>query len=127
MKLYISGPMRGYKDHNFPSFEFVRAWLRNRGHEVICPAETSTAILRDNPNAARAIFMRRDIEAVLSVEGLVLLDGWQKSEGACCEVVVGLELGLNFWEVDRIEDKLVPCTPYVKFEAGWARERIVKF
>ena len=39
LKVYLAGPMAGYKDHNFPAFNAKAAELRALGHEVFNPAE----------------------------------------------------------------------------------------
>jgi len=36
---YISGPMTGLPEHNFPAFNAAAAYYRERGFEVINPAE----------------------------------------------------------------------------------------
>lgn len=38
MKVYVSGPMRGYLDYNFPAFYDAERVLQERGHEVFSPA-----------------------------------------------------------------------------------------
>ena len=47
----------------------------------------------------------RDVELVLSkVEGIVLLEGWQKSKGARIEAFCALTQGLQFylWQDDQL-------------------------
>ena len=39
MKLYISGPMTGHKDNNYPTFNQASKELRAIGYQVINPAE----------------------------------------------------------------------------------------
>jgi len=39
VKIYVSGPMTGIKDFNFPLFNSVAVLLRNKGFEVENPAD----------------------------------------------------------------------------------------
>ena len=39
MKMYLSGPMTGMAENNFPAFHDAAAKLRAGGHEVVNPAE----------------------------------------------------------------------------------------
>lgn len=39
MKLYLAGPMRGHDNFNFPAFWDAARVLRERGHEIVSPAE----------------------------------------------------------------------------------------
>lgn len=39
MKIYISRAMSGIKDLNFPAFHAAATYLRNKGFEVVSPAE----------------------------------------------------------------------------------------
>lgn len=41
-RIYISGPMTGLPDFNFPAFHDAAARLRERGHEVANPAEINS-------------------------------------------------------------------------------------
>ena len=42
-RLYLAGPMRGYKDFNFPAFIEATKKLREAGYIVSCPAEMDRA------------------------------------------------------------------------------------
>ena len=46
MKLYLSGPMRGFAEFNAPAFNVAAKRLREEGHEVNSPIE------HDAPEAA---------------------------------------------------------------------------
>lgn len=104
MKVYLAGPMSGYPEHNFPAFDAAAADLRSRGFEVISPADLSREIgvqgEADGTIAAEryAMCMRQDIEALLKVQGVVCLPGWQKSKGAKFEVHLAQLLGLTVAE-----------------------------
>lgn len=117
MKVYLAGPMSGYPEHNFPAFDEVAGEMRALGHEVISPAELSRQIgvigEADGTIAADryAICMRQDIEALLKVEGIICLPGWQKSKGAKFEVHLGQLLGLKIWEYPSLNaTREIVCT-----------------
>ena len=81
MKIYLSGPMTGLADFNFPAFNAEATRLRALGHEVVNPAE-----LNPDSDAPWHECMRRDLAA--------LLEGWQKSSGAHLEMHVAHRVGM---------------------------------
>lgn len=103
LKVYVSGPMEGYENFNFPAFQAASDWLTRQGYEVLNPADPQD-IDPTNPNLAtntRENFLRRDIEMVLEADFVVVLEGWQVSRGARLEVSVARAIGVG---VNRIED-----------------------
>ena len=90
MKIYVAGPMTGYKDFNFPQFATVAAALRKLGYEVINPAELNAGIDGDWQAC-----MRRDIAALITCDGVALLPGWVSSKGAMIETNLARGLGLH--------------------------------
>lgn len=88
-RLYVSGPMTGIEEFNYPVFRQVTAQLRAAGHTVIDPSETDGGTERTWEE-----YLREDIVDVMSVEGLALLPGWQRSRGARLEVFVAGEVGI---------------------------------
>lgn len=93
MKVYLAGPMRGIVDFNFPAFDAARDDLVAQGYVVISPADLDReagfdprvdSMEKFDLDAAR----RRDLEAVMSVDELVLLPGWRNSKGAKAEVAL---------------------------------------
>lgn len=107
MRAYIAGPMRGYPLYNFPAFDAARDALIAQGHEVISPADLDRAFGVDEltnplPEGFLHICMRRDIEALLTVDTIVMLPGWSRSTGANIELTVAQALGLDvrFWDPD---------------------------
>ena len=87
--LYISGPMSGIEDHNFPAFNDAADMLRRAGYEVINPAEKGLI-----EGWAWEDYLRWDLREVLDVEGLAMLPGWTASPGANLEVHVAKTLGI---------------------------------
>ena len=86
---YISGPMSGYEDLNFPSFHKAAALVRARGDLVINPAEVNP-----DPEADWFECIIEDIKWVSKCDGIYLLQGWESSNGAQIQFLVADKLGL---------------------------------
>lgn len=127
MKIYIAGPMTGYKDWNFPAFFEAQEVLEGLGYEVINPAHNdgktleaaiANAGLVFNPPKTWNYYMRRDLPHVLAVDAICVLDGWRNSKGACLEVHVAEALGLPIYTLK--DGNLVPRVTIIGF-SGYAR------
>lgn len=90
MRVYLSGPMTGIADLNFPAFNAEAARLRASGFEVVNPAEI-------NPDSEMSweACMRADIRALCDCDILALMPGWHGSRGAHLETHVAHRLGLR--------------------------------
>jgi hypothetical protein len=88
-KFYISGPMTGLPDNNFPAFNLAAAKVRSHGYEVVNPVDI-------NPDSSLPWeeCLRADIKALCDCDGIVLIRGWQNSKGAQLELHVAHRLGL---------------------------------
>jgi len=97
--VYISGPMRGYPDLNFPAFHDAAARWRAAGWRVLSPAEDQPAL-----TSPIDVFVRKDVEAVMSLQAgrdmVVVLPGWGLSRGAAAEVALA-----RFREVKVVRDE----------------------
>lgn len=107
MRFYVSGPMRGHRKFNFPTFDAVTAILRADGHEVDNPAdhdrETQPGIecwegFEDGdekrcPLFDYAIAMQWDLACVAMNPAIVMLPGWETSVGARIERFVAEHTG----------------------------------
>lgn len=89
MIVYISGPMTGYEDLNFPAFYEAEEILKSRGFEVINPAAI------EQPIKTWEACMRKDIIELMRADMVVTLPNWEKSKGARLEVEIGLGLGMK--------------------------------
>jgi len=117
VKLYLAGPMRGYPEFNFPAFDEAAARLRTLGHEIISPAEMDRAIGFDEkagklPDGFVEEAMRRDLEAIQSVEAIALLPGWQRSEGVRKEIAEARRLRLPLYEYRPLLRMALAHIPY---------------
>jgi hypothetical protein len=88
---YLSGPMTGLPDYNRPAFNKAAEFLRKQGYTVWNPAEE----FDENYIYPRKIYMRRDIEALLKCESIVMINGWENSAGARLELAIAQELEMN--------------------------------
>lgn len=90
IRVYISGPMSGYKLKNKPMFDLAEAWLRKQGYDPVNPAAKSNEILDRNATEEEYLqFMRQDVYEILFNKGGVkeiwMLPGWSHSRGAYFE------------------------------------------
>lgn len=113
-KVYISGPMRGYAEHNYPEFNKAAAELRHEGCIVINPAELCAMLgtpeeIADNPALLKAA-LALDCEAVATCDAVYLLRGWERSEGARTELSVALKHGLQVVQQKDGERPVFPPT-----------------
>jgi hypothetical protein len=80
-RIYLSGPMTGLPDYNYPAFNAEAARLRALGYTLENPAE--------NPLPADApwhMCMRDAIRQMLTCDTVAFLPGWQVSRGANVEI-----------------------------------------
>ena len=93
MKVYIAGPMRGHPELNFPAFHKAQRKLEKCGFEVYNPADPE--LPQDKP---LSYYMRIHLPQLCGCDALYLLKGWQNSEGAQDEYLVGLWCGIYAFE-----------------------------
>ena len=89
-RIYLSGPMTGIADMNFPAFNAASERLRGLGYDVVNPVD-----LNPDTDVGWHECMRRDLAALLTCDTLALLDGWQKSAGAHLEMHVAHRVGMD--------------------------------
>jgi len=89
-RIYVAGPMTGIEDFNFPAFNAVAAKLRAFGYMVENPAEHGVV-----EGAEWADYMAYDLTRLGLCGVICLLPGWENSEGAKLEVLIGQRLGMT--------------------------------
>jgi hypothetical protein len=94
MKIYLSGPMNGVPEYNYPEFKIMAKILRDLGHEVYNPAEFPYDGYHENfpIRKAFASFCKFICE---DADGIYMLGGWEKSDGAKAEHALAKRLGLK--------------------------------
>jgi uncharacterized protein DUF4406 len=103
VRVYISGPMLGYPNNNYPAFTAVENEITSHGLDgrdyppdvtVLNPAKN----FGGDQQQPRASFMQLALEQALSADIIVQLPGWQDSDGAWLEAQMGLTTGKRFYE-----------------------------
>lgn len=96
-RIYLSGPMTGQLDLNFPAFHVEASRLRALGYQVVNPAE-----LNPDPAADWPACMRADLRALLGCDAICLIDGWETSAGAHLELHVAHRVGLEVLQAREV-------------------------
>ena len=114
MKMYLAGPMSGIPQFNYPRFDYVAGELRTLGYDVQSPAEMDSpetraaALASEDGSLGSGVingeswgdFLARDVKLVADeIDGVCLLEGWDKSRGARLEAFVALTVRkpVYFW------------------------------
>lgn len=110
-RVYIAGPMRGYKGYNYPAFDSARDDLKAKGWDVISPADMDRKggfdpdTLPDDHDWSKwpdALDAENTIigcfASLMTCDVVVMLQGWQQSKGATAERAIALWLGLDVWD-----------------------------
>lgn len=108
---YLSGPMTGIEDYNFPAFHGVAKFLRGCGYDVFNPAES----FEGNTELPWTTYMKHDFKNIQKSSKVMLLPGWRSALGAVLEVIVGLSTDHEIWEFNNFESKRI-------FDEGDIRE-----
>ena len=85
--IYISGPMTGVKDWNYPAFYEAEARLEDEWL-VLNPGKTPLGLKMES-------YMDIDLALVRASDALYMLKGWKKSPGARVEFAYAEWLGLE--------------------------------
>lgn len=104
---YLSGPMRGYKEFNFPAFDAAEVEMRAQGWEVISPAQMDRAAEAIGPDEKEWEFGSEQMDAAIDrdfaalraldpeTDAIVMLPGWERSVGATAELAIARWRGLR--------------------------------
>lgn len=96
-KVYISGPISLCYDifEKREQFAEIEKRMRAKGYDVCNPmGEHWKAGLPTH------VYMRKDIEMLLTCDAIFMLKGWNRSAGCKCELDVAVAIGLDVWFED---------------------------
>jgi hypothetical protein len=104
--IYISGPMTGKPDFNFPAFNTVALSLRSIGFYVINPADFG-----QNPKLTWVDCLKRDLLAMFHCDVVVTLPGWENSKGAQLETYVAKALSIPVMTLAEFKQQVINGPP----------------
>ena len=79
-RIYISGPMSGLPDFNYPAFGAAAQWLENQGWEPVSPAD-----IGQREGWEWCDYMKAAVAMQTTCEAIHMLRGWHRSRGATVE------------------------------------------
>jgi hypothetical protein len=96
--VYIAGPMTGLPDSNYPAFHRAAAMLRAMGWQVTNPAENTPP----NDRPTWDDWMALSLPQVRAAAMVVLLPGWEHSQGARDERAEADRLGIPVYTLAEV-------------------------
>jgi len=98
MIVYISGPMTGIKDFNYPAFFEAEEQLKKCGRVVINPARNPHGLKYEN-------YMDISLAQIRACEALCRLPGDEYSKGAICERSYAISLSKKIYCIKEFLNK----------------------
>ena len=84
---YVSGPMSGYPEYNYPAFQRCCDRLRNIGFKLISPHEIKPPKVNMAEEQMWVWYMQECAKQFRGVDGgIIMLRGWPESRGANMEL-----------------------------------------
>lgn len=93
LNCYISGPMAGKPDDNKPAFMAAEKWLIENGYVPVNPFFVQKTICPKPQKLSD--YLKDDYCQICHCGSILMLDGWQYSEGAKRELRVALDLEIT--------------------------------
>ena len=101
--IYLAGPMRGYELFNFPAFEQATKALRAEGKQVYSPHEYD---LNNGFDPSKGTLegwdvkkaFKWDLTMVIEADAVVVLPGWENSQGALLECWTAMIVGVPVFD-----------------------------
>lgn len=117
---YLSGPMSGKPNSNFPLFQRAAKILRERGFYIVSPVELDEQENTVRIEYAWGHYIGRDVTVLIDkCDGIIMLPDWAQSKGARIELFVAITCGHALFEFADNEDWLPVVAP---ISSSWAME-----
>lgn len=95
---YLAGPMTGYPNWNYETFNCVAQIMRQNGARVLNPADIGVIEGWDCDD-----YWPINKAMLMGADTIVMLPGWEKSMGAKRELEFAKELGLGILKVELVD------------------------
>jgi hypothetical protein len=100
-RIYIAGPYRADTPHQIiEHIETARdamAALLRAGHMPFCPHSMTARFERDYQDIGEDCYLQLGIVWLRQCQGVLVLPGWEQSEGTLAEVAEAHRLGMPLW------------------------------
>lgn len=97
MLLYVAGPYRGQIDENIGKARTVAIAIWRAGHVALCPHLNTANFEAHAPELVQEIYLEGDYAMLARCDGIVMVPGWEGSEGARAELAYARRLQLPEW------------------------------
>lgn len=99
MKIYLSGPMTGYKNLNADAFYNAETSVKAKGHTPVNPHRIGEQLKRrgelpDDLREQYNAYLRADIAELMTCDTIHMLTGWRDSFGANAEFATARLCGI---------------------------------
>ncbi len=94
-QIYLSGPMTGLPEHNYPAFHEAEKIVADRFPDATI--ENPARNFDGKTGLPRDTYLREDLRNLAKCDGIVMLEDWTKSAGARMEFLIACELGIECW------------------------------
>lgn len=95
-RVYISGPMTGLPDYNYPMFDYKEERLWEMGFVPVNPANN----FERDTTRERWEYLKEDIKNLLTCDYIMFLPGFERSAGALLEALVARECNIPVLEIE---------------------------
>lgn len=92
-KYYLAGPMTGLPGFNYERFNSTTSTLRGFGFDIANPAEHKLP-----SNASYNDYLKAGIKKMMDCDTVILLPGWENSNGARLERELAIKLNMDIIE-----------------------------
>lgn len=94
--VYVCGPMTGLPFSNYPAFNVAERWLKDTFE---CGVVNPASNFGGDPNLPREAYLKEDFSNLTTMcTAMLLLPGWERSQGAIKEYLIASELKLKMYD-----------------------------